>query len=72
MECANNARGIVLDADKIDSIPPQLEFVLSLGTKFIPFPHAPSSILKKVGSIVNKFAIWKRRLHWSTFFIYIF
>ena len=67
-EYSSNARLIVWDGDKLDPVPPHLEFVLSLGTEFVPHPHVPSFISKNVGPIVNEFVDLKRRLHWSTFF----
>ena len=67
-EYSSNARLIVLDGDKVTPIPPHLEFVLSLGTKFVPYPLVPSFISKSVGPIVNEFVDLKGRLYWSTFF----
>ena len=67
-EYSSNARLIVLDGDKVDPVPPHPEFVLSLGTKFVPYPLVPSFISKNVRPIVNEFVDLKRRLYWSIFF----
>ena len=62
-EYSNNARLIVLDGDEVDPIHPSLEFVLGLGTKFVPYPLVPSFISKSVGPSVNEFTDLKHRLY---------
>ena len=67
-EYSKNAMLIVLDGDRVDPIPPHLESVLGLGTKYVPYPLVASFRSKNLGPIVNEFIDLRRRPYWSTFF----